>query len=185
MTIAAFKCQYVVLDPVAPGSVPVGALFLDSTNGNAATVKTTGGGLEPTGSGATNLFVKQMVAGGAIAVNKPLSKRPDGKVVQGDADGVNTKNQCGFSQSAASADGDLINVLCNGPNIVGALTGLGFASGDTIYMSQTGGYTNDGTSFTNNDDRIIKLGIADCAAGVASATATDLIAFTQVDLYEP
>jgi len=60
------------------------------------------------------------------------------------------------------------------------LTGLGFTSGDIIYLSESGGYTNDGNSFTGGDDTVTKVGVASAPAGIASGTATDLIAISEV-----
>lgn len=179
MTLASIKVQYVVMDPVAPSQVPPGCLFLDSTNGNQATIKNTGGSQEPVSSG-TNYFIKTMIAGAAIAAGKPLSKRPDGKVIEGDSDGMHSQNFIGFSQNSAAGDGSTVQVLLAGANLAGVLTGLGFMAADIIYLSETGGYTNDPNSFTGNNDTVIKLGIADCAASSASSTAVDLIAITDV-----
>jgi hypothetical protein len=54
-------------------------------------------------------------------------------------------------------------------------------------LAQTGGqggvsFINSVGSLTGDDDSIIKVGIADCAAGTASGTATDLIVFPEVIL---
>lgn len=179
MVQAAIQVPYVFLTPTNGAQVPNGALYLDQGNGDAPTFKTTGGSSEPVSAG-TNFFLKQMIAGAAIAVGKPLAKRPDGKVVEGDSDGVNSQIFIGISQGSASGDGDPIQVLLAGANLPGVLTGLGMTSGDIVYLSQDSGYTNDGGSFTGGDDTITKVGIADCGAGIASATATDLIAITEV-----
>lgn len=182
MAKAGVRAPYVFLDPVAPAGVPNGALFLDSTNGNTPTVKGTGGNVDPISPVATsNILIKQMQAAGAIALNRPVSKRADGKIEFADSDSISGQNVVGFAQQVATADGDLINVLCVGANIVGAITGLGFTPGQEIYLSEDGlGYSNDPGSFTGNNDSIIKVGIADCAAGTASATASDLILFPEV-----
>jgi hypothetical protein len=175
------RAKYVLLDSTTPSAVPNGAVFLDSTNANLTTVKNLSGVLIPLESGSsTNIFIKQMQAGGAFTVNTALSKRPDGKVVAADSDGANTQNHIGFALSAASLDGDLVNVLCVGANIVGAVMGLGFIPGQDIYLGESGSYTNDPSSFSGTNDSIIKVGIADCSAGFASSTANDLIIFAEV-----
>ncbi len=176
------KVNYVVLNPVNPSLVPNGALYLDSTNGNASTIKGTGGGNETIGSvSANNIYIKQMQALAPIAINKPVSKRADGKIQIADSDAPNGQQFIGFTlQAAANAD-DLVNVLCIGANIVGAITGLGFMPGEEIFIAEDGsGFTNDPDSFTGANDSIIKIGIADCAAGTASGTATDLLVFPEV-----
>jgi len=179
MVKAAIEVPYVFLNPTDGAQVPNGALFLDSGNGDIPTFKTTGGSEQPVVNSAS-FFLKAMVAGAAIAAGKPISKRPDGKVIEADSDGVNAQNFIGTSQGSAASDGDPITLLLAGANLAGVLTGLGFTTGDIIYLSETGGYTNDGNSFTGGDDTIVKVGIADCGAGLASATATDLIAISEV-----
>jgi hypothetical protein len=49
-----------------------------------------------------------------------------------------------------------------------------------MLSSTPGVLTNDLSSFDPETDVIMKVGIADCAAGVASATASDLIMVTDV-----
>ena len=43
-----------------------------------------------------------------------------------------------------------------------------------------GEYTNNVATFTGDNDVYMKVGIADCPAGTASANATDLIVITQL-----
>jgi|GEM_PF-2937471 len=188
MAFASIKVAYVELVPVNPTQVPAGAVFLDETNSDQVTIKNPGGGSpEPvSGSGGADYFRKACVAGGAIAAKVPVAKRSDGKVVAADTDDVTARNFVGYSLSAVAGDGDPLDILLAGPNLAGALTGLGFAPGDLVYMSETaGGYLKetDIAGMTGNDDVIRVIGIADCAAGVASATATDLVAITQTIAY--
>lgn len=181
MTIARFKATAVVLVPITPAQAPNGSVFLDSTNANALTTKSPGGVLTPNlGGTPENIFIKQMEASGAISAKVPVAKLPTGKIVAADSDAAGGQEVIGFALSATLADGDLVMVVLVGANLEGALTGLGYAPGDEIFLSETGGYTNDPNSFTGNDDSIIRVGIADCAAGVASATVVDLIAFAEV-----
>ena len=121
-----------------------------------------------------------MQAAGAIGLYKPVAKQANGKINQADSDAVLGQEFVGFAMAVASADGDLISVLCAGANLAGAVTGLGFAPGDEIFLGEASGYTNNPSSFTGSDDSIIRVGVADCAAGVASGTAVDLIAFAEV-----
>ena len=176
-----FKGNYMVLTPIAPPSVPNGSVFIDSTNANAASIKDTGGIVTPINAASTNIFIKQMQSDGVISINRPVSKKANGRVVAADSDSATGQDYCGFALQAAAGAGVLINVLCVGANLQGAVTGLGFAPGDEVYLSETGsGFTNNPASFTGGDDSIIKVGIADCAAGVASVTAVDLIVFSEV-----
>lgn len=172
--------KYIILEPQAPGSVPANALFLDSTNANALSFKSSSSITEPVTSPGASIFIKQMEAGEAFTVNMPLSKRTDGKVVVGDADGVNGQKIIAYSLEASAGNGSLVNVLCLGANLVNAITGLGFTPGDNVFMGENGEYINNIVNLTGNNDSIIILGIADCSSGVASATANDLVVFTKV-----
>lgn len=180
MSNVGFKANFIVLTPSLPSAIPNGAVFIDSTNADAMSVKGTGGAVSPIGSTGSNIFIKQMQAAGVIATNMPVSKRPDGKIEQADSDAATGQEVVGFALAAAAGNGSLINVLCVGANIAGALTGLGFTPGQEVYLSENSGYTNDPNSFTGNNDSIIRLGVADCAAGAASTVVTDLIVFTEV-----
>lgn len=176
-----FKANFIFLQPTDPSVVPNGSVFLDSTNGNSMSVKSSGGVTAPISTATgSELFIKQMQASGPIGLKKSVSKRPDGKVEQADSDAADGQKVVGYALQSASADGDLIDVFCLGANLAGALTGLGYTPGDEVYLSETGGYTNDPNSFTGGNDSIIRVGIADCSAGTASGTVTDLIAFTEV-----
>jgi len=179
MPIVGVQANFVVLVPSTPSGIPNNSVFVDSTNGNAATFKDNTGATTVVTNPAASFLSKQMQAYGPIPVNSPVSKRTDGYIELADANAVGGMDLIGWNTQAAIAMGDLITVICVGPNLVGAITGLGFAVGDEVYVSETGGYTNDPSTLTNMD-AIIKVGVADCAAGVASATATDLVCFPDV-----
>ena len=71
-----------------------------------------------------------------------------------------------FCEEAIDPD-DLINVLLVGANVTNAIQGMGFSPSDEIFISEvTGQYTNDPDSFTDDNDSIIRVGVADCAAGI-------------------
>lgn len=176
------KAKAIILEPVNSSEVPNGAIFLDASNSNAATIKSVAGDAKTISEMGSAIFFKQMVAGGAFPAKTPISKRPDGKIIAADSDATDAQTVIGYSMEVASGDGVLINVLLIGANLVGAITGLGFAPGDDVFLSETSGYTNDPGSFTGDNDSIIKVGIADCAAGIASATAVDLVARMEVVL---
>jgi hypothetical protein len=176
------QTKFVILEPTAPGSVPNNSLFIDSSAGNQLATKTSSGQNQPIvgGSSGTNYFLKQMQVGSAFPAGAPLSKRPDGKVEVADSDSVNGRKYCAYALEAGVNVDDLVNVLCVGPNVPGALSGIVAVPGDIVFIGENGQYTVDPNSFTNNDDDIIQAGIADCAAGVASTTAVDLISLPQV-----
>lgn len=177
-----FKMTHLILVPTPAAQVPNGALFLDSGNLNQLSVKSYAGTVAVVegGGGSSSLFVKQMIAGEAFLANRPLSKRADGKVVAADSDSATGQQIIAHSLQASGGDNAPVNVLCVGANLAGALTGLGFSPGDEIFLGENGEYTNDISTFSNNDDSIIKVGIADCAAGEANVAATDLVVFTEV-----
>ena len=173
------QVNFVKLIPTAPTDVPSGSYFIDSTNGNAAAIKNVVGVVVTVENPAASLTTKQMQASGPIGIKKSVSKRPDGKIHS--ADTINSPNQniCGVALSAAIADGDLVNVLLVGANLVGALIGLGFTPGQEVYLNSDGGYTND-PSTVSNPELLIKIGVADNPAGPASPTVEDLILFPEV-----
>lgn len=81
---------------------------------------------------------------------------------------------------SASAVGEICEVFLIGQNVAGALVGLGFAVADAVYLSENGGYTNNANSLTNPNDTVVRVGIADCASGVANSAATDLIMLPEI-----
>lgn len=145
-------------------------------NVNDITISSTGG---------SNLLSKQMqnLSGVTIPAGVPIAKMPNGSIARADSDGAGgLQNFIGIS-GASIADATQGAVILVGANLAGVITGLGFAPGQDIYLSESGGYTNTpATAFSNNDDSIIKIGVADCAAGAASSTATDLIMFPTVEV---
>jgi hypothetical protein len=125
--------------------------------------------------------LKGMIGGEPFAAGIPIAKRAsDGKTVAATAQGTDSQVLIGISFSACNADGDAFVAQLLGANISGCLTGLGFATGDEIYLAEGGGYTNDGSSFVGTNDSVIKLGRADCGSSVFSTVATDLILFPSV-----
>lgn len=129
-------------------------------------------------------FVKPMqnTSVASITALRPVSKAPDGGIIASDSDGATSQIIIGVALENIGV-GALGNVMLIGPNVAGAVNGLGFTPGDKVFVSESGGgYTNDYASFTGGDDTIVRIGYADCAAGAASATATDLIMFSEVVL---
>lgn len=180
MTIAGIKSKYVLLEPTNPAGMPNNSIYVDATQGNQMYVKGSSGGTTSLGGESVGYFVKAMVIGSAISKHQTVAKRADGKAVAADADDASAQAFIGYAQNDGINDGDQINVLLIGPNVEGAVSGLGFTPGDIVYLSQNaGGYIKDLGQLTDNNDVVIKVGIADCGAGVASAVATDLISFVE------
>jgi hypothetical protein len=173
-----FKCEYVVVTPVPATDVPNNSLFVDSSAGNAFSTKNSGGTPSVLATSAgDNPFLKTMETNEEFPLYAPLVKLPNGRIAKADSNNINTESFCGYAMSASSGAGLAITVMCAGPNIPGALEGLGFTPGDLVYINEGGGYTNDPSTFTGDDDTLVKVGLADCAGGPsASPIATDLIA---------
>jgi hypothetical protein len=164
----------VIFNPIATIADP-NSLYVDTTIGSKLTSEA------PTAFGNTELLIKEMQAAEPIRAGRQVSKRADGKIVEAESDGTNRQQPIGMATIAFLNIDDLGNVLLPAPNAAGVLTGLGFTPGREIYIGETtGGYVDDITPFVGNDDSLIKVGVADCAAGVASGIATDLIMITQV-----
>ena len=182
------RSDFVVLRPVNPADAPNSSIFMDSTNANQMSMKSTSGIVIPIGEvSSTNIFIKAKKSGGIFPLNSPLCLKSDGKVYLADADNANSQQIIGHALTESIATNQDVNVLLVGANLTGALTGLGFVTGQDIFMSETAAesgsiFTNDVSTFSGNNDSVIKVGVADCESGAASATAKDLIVLTDVVL---
>jgi hypothetical protein len=184
MTVyAKIKTAAVVLEPTTPASAPAGSIFNDSTNGNAFTNKTTGGSVDQVGATSSADYLvkyKKNMTGATIPAYKRVALKTDSTIVLADSDNSVAMLDIGMSLDAIDHNA-FGRVLLNGANAPGALTSLGFATGDHIYLSKTpGALTNSTSGFDPNTDTIMRVGIADCATGIASAVATDLIMTVEV-----
>jgi hypothetical protein len=182
-TFAIFKTSAVVLDPIPASTAPVGSLYNDSSNSNVFSNKTTTGDNQQIGASTeASLMVKlkKNMTGVAIAAYKRVALHTDGTMVLADSDNVSAMLDIGITIDPVNT-GSFGRVLLNGANADGVLTGLGFTSGQAIFLSKTpGGLVNDVGSFNPATDTIMRVGIADCANNVASGTATDLIMTIEV-----
>jgi hypothetical protein len=176
---AKVRTDAVIFNPSVVSEMPNNSLFVDQTTGVLKTKNSTGIVTELTGS--ANIFAKEMQSAAAIRVGKPVSKRPDGKIEEAESDSIHGQMPIGFATVAFSGPNEIGTVFLIGPNLSGLVTGMGFAPGDEIYIGESsGGLTNDVSVFSGDDDSYVRLGIADCTAGVASATANDLILSMQI-----
>lgn len=117
--------------------------------------------------------------GSPIAAFTPVAKHSSGSIYPADTDAVTGQKYIGITLAAIAhnAAGPIKTV---GDNIPDCILGLGFTPGQDIFLGEDGGYTNDITGFTGDNDTILKVGIADCEEGTASGTAKDLIMWTEV-----
>jgi hypothetical protein len=180
MAQAALSANYIMLIPTLPSSVPANAFFADSSNGGAHSIKSQSGEVVPvTGSSSENLLIKRIKISAPVAQYRPVALLADGTVVEADSDAIGAKKYIGSALEPGFNAGDFISVLLVGPNMTGALVGAGFTSGDEIFISHNGGFTNDTNSFNSQDD-IIRAGFAHCASGLSDSVATDLIMFGEI-----
>lgn len=184
MTVyAKIKTGAVVFDPQVAAGIAAGSLYMDSANANVLTTKTTGGSEQPIGASSSSdilIKVKQNLSGVLIAANKRVSLKVDGSICLADSDDPLARQSIGLSLDEITHSGTG-RVLLDGPNAIGAVTGLGFLPGQPVLLSRTPGVlTTNLSGFNPEVDEIMKVGIADCASGAASATATDLIMVTEV-----
>lgn len=178
-----FKTTHLVLEPTPASTAPVGSLFNDSSNSNALTNRTTGGSISPIGSTSSAdilIKMKKNMTGSAIPAARRVALRSDGTIALADSDNLTANLDIGMSLDEIADEG-FGRVLLNGANAAGAISGLGFLAGQNVYLSKTPGMlTNSTTGFNPSTDTIMRVGIADCAAGVASSAATDLIMTIEV-----
>lgn len=184
MTVyAKIRSGALVFDPMMPAGVPAGAIYMDSTNGNALTTKSTGGTHTPIGStSSADILIKHKknMTGVTIVAGKRIALKTDGTMCLADSDNPVAMIDIGMALDTVDHN-NFGRVLLNGANAAGALTGLGYASGDSVYLSKTpGALTNSATGFDPATDTIMRVGTADCASNTASAAATDLIMTIEV-----
>jgi hypothetical protein len=182
MAFAKIRTDALVLVPVDPDDVPPNSIFSDATDGGTISSINASGVQEPIGSwgggggGESALFSKLMVASVAFSAGTPVSKRSDGRVEPVDRDAPNGQVPVGIATTASAAPDAIVSVFLTGPNLPGVLTGRGFAPGKEIYSANVpGGMVDSTIGFNFETDAVLRLGISDCGAGVASTEATDLI----------
>lgn len=173
------KIAAIVLEPRTSTGLPTNAVYVDQASG-ALSNKGGTGAVAPIGAGAASADsvltkVWHNKSGATMAAGIPVAKLTDGSMAPADA---HTRVRCMavlLEETLNNAQG---RVALIGPNVIGALTGLGFAPGDAIYLSVSGGYTNNAAFAQTNT--IVRIGFADCATGPASAVAQDLVMFAEV-----
>jgi hypothetical protein len=178
MTVyAKMRVDGLILNPVPASSAGDGEMYNDQDS-TQISVKGSGSDttpIGPSGSSSSPLIkVMENLSGGDIPAGSDVCKRPDGSIAMASSDTPGFENVIGIANvDIPNAATGAVGLL--GPNFPAVLTGLGFTPGDIVYMAESSGqYTNDLTTFTNSD-RIVQVGIADCAAGTASTTVTDLL----------
>lgn len=167
-----------IYQPIAPAAVTENNAQFVSTDDSELNYKNAVGGTEVV---TDNIKQKQNGSGGILNSGTPVSLLANGKIIAADSDGVNTQDFIGVLLETVDDD-NLGKVKLVGSNVKGVLASLGFNPGEEIFMSESGGYTNDAgvAAFTGNDDSIIRMGIADSAAGIGAAPAVDLIMMTEI-----
>ena len=184
MTVAKIKVSAVSFQQIETNSAEDGDLYRSASAAGALSEKTLVGDESAIGAASSaDIMIKTMqnLTGQTIAARTPVAKLADGSIIEADSDGANQQTVIGITLEDID-DEATGRVALIGPNVVNAVLGLGFAPADEVFLSKTGGYTNNAGSLTPGVDSIVRLGFADCASGEASETATDLIMFAEVIL---
>jgi len=114
-----------------------------------------------------------------IAAGVAVSKMSDGGITASDSDVSTAMQFVGISAEAINS-GSFGVVKLAWPNIAGIMLGRGFLSGSNVYMSETTGqFAGSASDFTLDNDRILRIGIADCSDSEQSSAAKDLLMFVQ------
>lgn len=177
-TYAKIMTNAVLLNPTSVADI--NAIYVDPSTNQMSNNSNTGTPSEFSTATPSNIKRKQCFA--PIALGKPVSLYLNtGKVIQTDSDGSGTQKYIGIAVTAFESAGDFGNVLLIAPNAAGVLTDLGFSPGAEIFIGEsTGGFVDDISGFSGDNDSIIKAGMADCADNESSTLAKDLILVSQV-----
>jgi hypothetical protein len=174
---AKVRGNSLVLPTTYPGANPLGSLYVDGTNLNALTFRTMAGEDWPIFSGhlttAEVLHKRKLNSTlSAIPVDKTVAVKLDGSICLADSDDPDAVNVIGVTKELIPA-GSYGLVQLIGPSAPNVLDGLGFSTGDIIYLGDTPG------ALTNSLGAIVGavkvVGIADCPTDDATSVATDLI----------
>ena len=178
MTVyAKMKGAALVLPTTYPAANPLGAIYTDNTNSNALTFRDYANVDTPIIGGAltsSEIFTKRKKngTGSLIPVNTTIALKTDGTLCPAESDVPTATNAIGVTLEpiASGAYGAIRLIGSSAPNVV---SGMGFSTGDTVYLGSTaGGLTNDLGSVVGT---VRIVGIADCATDIQSSIATDLI----------
>jgi len=155
---------------------PLGSIYINGANTNALTYRDFTSSDTPLISGTLNtseIFIKAKLnsSGSTIPVDTTVALLSDGSITLADSVGSAT-NVIGTTLEPI-ASGAYGPILLIGPSSVNILDGLGFTSGDTIYLGSTPGTLVNNLSLVVGTIKMV--GIADCPTNTHSAIATDLI----------
>jgi len=171
------KGNALVLPISYPAANPLGSVYTDGTNSNVLTFRDYANIDAPLISGtliSSEIFTKRKknTSGSSIPAYTTVAVKTDGTICPAESDVPASTNVIGSTlEPIASGDFGAIRLIgASAPNVV---AGMGFTSGDIIYIGSTPG------SLTNVSETIVGevkiVGIADCATDVQSSLATDLI----------
>jgi len=178
MTVyAKMKGAALVLPTSYPAANPLGSIYTDDTNSNALTFRDYANVDIPIIGGtltSSEIFTKRKLngTGSLIPTNTTVALKTDGTICLAESDVASATNAIGVTLEpiAPSAYGAIRLIGSSAPNVV---SGMGFSTGDTVYLGSTaGGLTNNLGSVVGT---VRVVGIADCATDIQSSVATDLI----------
>jgi hypothetical protein len=174
---AKMRGNSLVLPSASPSSMPLGSLYVNGANTNVLTFRTLGGVDLPIFGGtltSSEVLNKRKLNStlSTISADKTIALKTDGTICLADSDDLLATNVIGVTKEDILA-GQYGVVQIIGPSAPNVIDGLGFTTGDIIYLGDTAG------SLTNDIGSIVGavkvVGIADCPSDDASSIATDLI----------
>ena len=178
MTVyAKMKGAALVLPTTYPAANPLGSIYTDNTNSNALTFRDYASVDIPIIGGtltSSEIFTKRKKngTGSLIPADTTVALKTDGTICLAESDVPTSTNVIGTTlEPIASGAYGAIRLI--GPAVPNIVLGMGFSSGDLIYLGSTeGALTNDLGSVIGT---VRVVGIADCETDTQSSVATDLI----------
>jgi hypothetical protein len=173
---AKFRGRSLVLPSSSPTGGQLGSLYVNAANLNSLTFRDYAGIDQPIFGtpSAEQVLVKRKKNNNLVTIDADtvVALLSDGSIAPADSDDPLATNAIGTAKETI-APNDYGGILILGPNSENVLDGMGFTTGDLIYLGSTpGSLTNDIGSIVGE---IKVVGIADCPTDMMSSVATDLI----------
>ena len=174
---AKMRSKALVLPASFPAANGIGSIYIDTPSGNVLTFRDYTSVDYPLLGGtvtSSELLLKRKKNGTllTIPVDTTVAVKDDGTIVPTDSDDPDAIQMIGTTTEAILA-GDYGVILLIGANSSNVLDGMGFTTGELIYLGSTpGSLTNDLATIVGT---VKVAGIADCPTDDFSSIATDLI----------
>lgn len=174
---AKMRGRSLVLPTSFPAENGIGSIYIDTPAGNVLTFRDYTSTDYPILGGtvtSSELLLKRKKNGTlvTIPVDTTVAVKDDGTIIPTDSDDPDAVQMIGTTTEDILA-GDYGVVLLIGANSPNVLDGMGFTTGELIYLGSTpGSLTNDISTVVGT---VKVAGIADCPTDDFSSIATDLI----------